>query len=96
MQMLYHSDSFVVVQFDLAHEDVPREPAPTDETAASRGGFEIVEKTAGKEIFIEGLLADRFRQGVQALMARGDASEETFDDYIAGFAGLAQQPVVLH
>ncbi len=89
MQMLYNSDSFVVVQMDV--------PAVKgDAPAPARGGYEIVDKTARKEIFIEGALAERFKQGVEALVEQGDSTEEAFDDYIAGFAGLAQQPVVLH
>ena len=87
MQMLYNSDSFVVVQFDV----------PSSETEASpqRGGFEIVDKFARKEIFIEGAIADSFRRGVQELVQQGP-NEEAIDEFIAGFTALAQQPVVLH
>lgn len=90
MHMLYNSDSFVVVRFDLP------QPADAKADAPVRGGFEIVDKTAGKEIFIEGALAERFRLGVEALVEQGPPNEEALDDYIAGFTGLAQQPVVLH
>jgi hypothetical protein len=85
MQMLYNSDSYVVVEFDLRSEA----------GELRRGGYEIVDKFARKEIFIEGAMAERFRAGVQALI--GDASDvETFDDYIAGFAQLAPQPLLMH
>ena len=87
MHMLYNSDSFVVVRFDLP------QPADAAADAPSRGGFEIVDKAAGKEIFIEGALAERFRQGVEALVEQGSPNEELLDDYIAGFTGLAQQPM---
>jgi Protein of unknown function (DUF3567) len=90
MHMLYNSDSFVVVRFDLPQAADAQADAPV------RGGFEIVDKAAGKEIFIEGALAERFRLGVEALVEQGPANEETLDDYIAGFTALAQQPVVLH
>jgi hypothetical protein len=86
MQLLYNSESYVVVQFDV--------PAPGPGTPG-RGGFEIVDKFARKEIFLEGLLAERFAAGVQALVASGP-SEEAVDDYIAGFTVLAQQPVLMH
>ena len=64
-------------------------------------GFEIVDKLARKEIFIEGALAEHFKQGVQTLVAgqpQGDADalQALIDDYIAGYTALAQQPVVLH
>ena len=95
MHTLYNSDSFVVVSFDLASAD--------DSTTAPlpRGGFEIVDKLARKEIFIEGALAQHFQQGVQALVAErpgGDqeALHAVIDDFIAGYTALAQQPVLLH
>jgi hypothetical protein len=90
MQMLYNSDSFVVVEFDVPRAEGLPEDTPT------RGGYEIVDKTSRKEIFIEGALAERFKLGVQALVDEGSSTEEAFDEYIAGFTGLAQQPVILH
>lgn len=93
MQMLYNSDSFVVVQFDVpaAGEGVE---AGAD-AALTRGGYEIVDKTARREIFLEGALAQSFREGVEALIRRQPTPEE-IDDYIAGYTELAQHPVVLH
>ncbi|MEO5732309.1 MAG: DUF3567 domain-containing protein, partial [Rubrivivax sp.] len=90
MQMLYNSDSFVVVQIDV--------PADDETPHRTRGGFEIVDKFARKEIFIEGALADRFRRGVQELVTDnpGDPDAERIDDYIAGFTTGALNPVVLH
>lgn len=95
MHTLYNSDSFVVVSFDLAPADGAAPERPP------RGGFEIVDKLARKEIFIEGTLAAHFQQGVQALVAGqggGDpaALHAVLDDYIAGYTALAQQPVLLH
>jgi hypothetical protein len=95
MQMLYNSDSFAVVRFELPALQRSGD-ADDGAAAATRGGFEIVDKTAKREIFIEGALAERFQRGVQEIVEAGSASEETFDDYIAGFARLAQQPLVLH
>jgi hypothetical protein len=91
MQLLYNSDSYVVVQFEL--------PATEAAGAATRGGYEIVDKFARKEIFLAGALAEQFEAGVKALMQQqGDEepSAEVFDDYIAGFTVLAQQPVLMH
>lgn len=87
MQMLYNSDSFAVVSFDV--------PGAADDTSSSRGGYEIVDKFARKEIFIQGALADSFKQGVQALIET-DPSEEEMDAYIERYALLSQQPLVLH
>jgi hypothetical protein len=93
MQMLYNSDSFAVVRIELP--PAVGGDAPGTEGLA-RGGFEIVDKAARREIFIEGPLAERFQRGVQALVEAGSPSEEAFDDFIAGYAGMAQQPLVLH
>ena len=90
MHMLYNSDSFIVVQFDvplIEAEDGPQ---------LNRGGFEIVDKFARKEIFIEGALAESFQQGVQALIDGGEPSEDELDTFIERYAVMGQQPVVMH
>jgi hypothetical protein len=89
MRMLYNSDSFVVVRFDVPAQD-------GDAPSPGRGGYEIVDKLARKEIFIEGALAETFQLGVQALMDSHPADEEAFDSFIAGYTLLAQQPLALH
>ena len=91
MQLVYDSDSYVVVQFDV--------PAPGGAAAdGTRGGYEIVDKFARKEIFLQGALAERFQQGVRELVeaAAEGPSAEALDDFIAGYIQLAQNPVVLH
>lgn len=100
MQMLYNSDSFAVMQFDV--------PAPADRGVSgvsgattpdgdrlTRGGYEIVDKFARKEIFIEGAMAQSFKEGVEALIET-DPSEDEMDDYLGRYASLMQQPVILH
>ena len=88
MQMFYNSDSFVVVRFDVPAK-APQADAP------ARGGYEIVDKHARREIFIEGALAESFQQGVQAL-AQDNPTEEALDEFIGRYCALAQQPVTLH
>lgn len=92
MQMLYNSDSFSVLEIQWADG-----PAPADEAVptVTQGGYEIVDKLAGKGIFLNGELARHFREQALAL-SQGEADEDVVDDFIAGYAGLAQQPVVLH
>ena len=88
MLMLYNSDSFAVLQFDL--------PAALDSApAVRRGGYEIVDKFARKEIFIEGALAQSFKEGVEALI-ESEPSEEEIDEYLGRFTSLMQHPVILH
>lgn len=93
MQMLYNSDSFVVVQFDVPVE--AEGPDAGAEAALTRGGYEIVDKFARREIFLEGAMAQSFREGVDALIRR-DPSEDEIDEYISRFTALARHPVVLH
>ncbi len=97
MQMLYNSDSFAVVLFDIAAElSAGASPPAADAPAVlTHGGYEIVDKFARKEIYIQGALAQSFREGVEALIETRP-SEEEIDDYIERFASLMQQPVVLH
>ena len=90
MNMLYNSDSFAVVQIE-----VPGAGEPGTPESLSRGGYEIVDKFARKEIFIEGALAESFKEGVEALI-QTQPTEEEIDDYIERFSSLMHQPVVLH
>lgn len=104
MQMLYNSDQYVVVAFG----GLQLAPAPGADGSGngggegggpvpvlSRGGFEIVDKQARREIFIEGAVAESFQQGVQALVDQGPDTE-ALDEFIGRYTTLAQQPVVLH
>ena len=90
MYMLYNSDSFAVVMFEI-----PQATAAGEEPAAARGGFEIVDKFAKKDIFINGAVAETFKAGVEALMA-SKPSEEDIDEYIGRFTSVMPQPLVLH
>lgn len=85
MQMLYNSDHYVVVEFDMG----------ADASSDGKGGYEIVDKFARRGIFLNGAVADGFKAGVDALVER-DPTEEEVDDFIAGYTLLAQQPVILH
>ena len=89
MQMLYNSDHYVVVAFDLSAGD-----ANTD-AAAAQGGYEIVDKFARRGIYLNGAVAEGFKRGVDELVERSP-SEEEVDEFIAGYTLLAQQPVVMH
>ena len=87
MQMLYNSDSFTVVQFDM--------PAAGGVDTPVRGGYEIVDKVARCEIFLEGVLAEAFKHRVQNLNDTVP-SVEVLDDYIGRFTSLSPQPLTLH
>ena len=88
MLMLYNSDSYAVVQFDLDNDAVAG-------NTPARGGYEIVDKFARKEIFLDGTAALQFKAAVDALVETGP-SEEQLDELIGRYGALAQQPLVLH
>ena len=90
MQMLYNSDSYVVVQFEVPEaEDAGAAPA------RNLGGYEILDKHARTEIYLRGAVAESFQRGVQALVDAGPDAE-ALDDFIAGFTTGAAQPLVQH
>ena len=98
MHLLYNSDNYVVVQFDLAeaHEQAPLESDAVGHAVDSRGGgYEIVDKFARKEIYIDGEMAQCFKAGVDELIKTGP-SEDDMDNYIARYGSLMQHPVVMH
>jgi hypothetical protein len=94
MHMLYNSESFAVVLFEVPG-DVAGRVGPDREDTLTHGGYEIVDKFARKEIFIQGALAESFKEGVEALIETRP-SEDEMDAYIERFSSLMQQPVILH
>ncbi|MEO7243425.1 MAG: DUF3567 domain-containing protein [Variovorax sp.] len=92
MQMLYDSESFVVVHMhpDAGEADaVPRVPT------LARHGFEIVDKRSGKEVYLDGSWAELFRQQIMAWQQNTPTQEEV-EDTLEGYAELAQNPVLMH
>ncbi|MDF1486265.1 DUF3567 domain-containing protein [Ramlibacter sp. H39-3-26] len=93
MQMLYDSDSFVVVHMLHGHEaaqsDAPQEPQLV------RHGFEIVDKRSGKEVYLDGSWAEMFQAQVLEWQ-RNTPTQEEVEDTLEGYAGLAQNPVLVH
>lgn len=92
MQMLYDSDSFVVV-----HQVVnsPDEGVLHDPFDKPRHGFEIVDKRSNKEVFLHDKWADAFQAQVNAWQANTPTQEEV-EQCLAGYAELAQLPLVMH
>lgn len=90
MQMLYNSDSYVVVQFDVPEANDAGAPP-----SRNLGGYEIVDKRARTEIYLRGAVAESFQRGVQALVDTGPDAE-ALDDFIGGFTTGAAQPLVQH
>lgn len=94
MLMLYDSESFAVVQLML--------PAPATAAAgeAAAGpvwahGFEILDKRSGKGLYLDGLWADMFQARIAAWQQDTPTQEEV-ESTLAGYAVLAQNPMVIH
>ncbi|AEA62210.1 MULTISPECIES: BTH_I0359 family protein [Burkholderia] len=85
MQMIYNSPNYCVVEFapQVGHH------------AMNSGGYEIVDKNAQREIFIDGELAERFREHVKQLI-EDEPSLDEVDEFLGQFDSLMTQPVVLH
>jgi hypothetical protein len=83
--MIYNSPHFCVFEFEGSAVGTDREV----------GGYEIMDKKLRREIFLGGHDAEVFRRNVQELIEQGPTSEEV-DEFLQGFSGLMNQPVVLH
>lgn len=83
--MIYNSPHFCVFEFDGS-------AAGADHVV---GGYEIMDKNLRREIFLGGRDAEVFRRNVQELIEQGPSSDEV-DEFLQGFSGLMNQPVVLH
>jgi len=85
MQTIYNSPLYCVVEFSDFGTD-GQHPA---------GGFEIMDKTLRREIFLGGRDAEQFRTSVQELIATQPSPDE-LDDFLAAYTGMMNTPVVLH
>jgi hypothetical protein len=93
MQMLYDSDSFVVVHI---HANAPEASAPTpDVPQLARHGFEIVDKRSGKEVYLDGSWAELFQQRLNVWQQNKPTQEEV-ETTLEGYAELAHTPIGLH
>jgi hypothetical protein len=93
MQMLYDSESFVVVHMQL--ETTEYDSAEIKKPALARHGFEIVDKRSGKEVYLDGSWAELFQQQITAWQVNTPTQEEV-EDTLDGYAELAHNPVLMH
>ena len=98
MQMLYDSESFVVLH--MLPDAVETSTQALNDTAPprpqlARHGFEIVDKRSGKEVYLDGSWAEMFQQQILAWQ-REAPTEEEVDATLDGYTGLAQNPLRVH
>ena len=103
MHTLYDSDTYSVTHM-LANAVAPdAAPAASSERAEAarpvptlaRHGFEIVDKRANKEVYLDGSWAELFQQHISAWQQNTPTQEEV-EDTLEQYAELAQNPVVIH
>lgn len=99
MHTLYDSESFIVTHM-LADDALPQTPT-ADEGAATvppamlRHGFEIVDKRAGREVYLDGSWAELFQQRL-AEWQRETPTQEEVEDTLSQYAELAYLPLYVH
>lgn len=100
MQMLYDSESFVVVH--MLPDVLTSAPGADSDTEAhtpipqlARHGFQIVDKRSGKELYLDGSWAEMFQQKILAWQ-RDAPTQEEVEETLDRYTGLAQNPVVVH
>jgi hypothetical protein len=101
MNMLYDSESFVVVHVQTSQPTLPSSTDMLTDTegrklpAMARNGFEIVDKRSGKELYLDGSWAELFQQQIMAWQ-KDTPTQEEVEDTLDRYAELAQNPVVMH
>ena len=95
MQMLYDSESFVVVHMQPDEEAQDDTATVAALPVLARHGFEIVDKRSNKEVYLDGSWAELFQQQIAAWQLNTPTQEEV-EDTLEGYAELAQNPVVIH
>ena len=103
MQTLYDSDTYSVTHMlaNAVAADAATEGASKTVNTQSkiprlaRHGFEIVDKRAGKEVYLDGSWAELFQQHISAWQENTPTQEEV-EDTLERYAELAQNPVIVH
>jgi hypothetical protein len=92
MHTLYDSDTYSVTHMLANAASVE---AAGDAPTLARHGFEIVDKRAGKEVYLDGSWAELFQRHIVAWQVTTPSQEEV-EDTLERYAELAQNPVLVH
>ncbi len=85
MNLIYNSEQYSVVEFTLDN---------STETLR-RGGYEIMDKSFNREIFLAGSMAEVFRKEVEDLIA-SEPTVEDIDSFLGQYDGYMRQPMAVH
>ena len=89
MQLLYDSESFVLVQIHANALEASAAPQ------MARHGFEIIDKRSGKEVYLDGSWAEMFQMRLSA-WEKDTPTQEEVESTLEGYSGLATTPISLH
>ncbi len=92
MRMLYDSERFVVVHIDA---NAPPEGYVLQEGVLPRHGFEIVDKTTNREMYLDGPMAHVFQAYINSWQDETPTQEEV-EDVLDKFAFFAHTPLISH
>ena len=103
MHTLYDSETFSVTHMlanaELEGIELPEISGSNTQIHSvpvlARHGFEIVDKRSGKEVYLDGSWAELFQQHIMAWQVNTPTQEEV-EDTLEQYAGLAQNPVMVH
>lgn len=95
MHTLYDSDAFTVTHLLAAGDAASAEAGEASQPVLVRHGFEIVDKRAGREIYLDGSWAELFQQRL-AEWQRNSPTQEEVEDTLAQYAELANIPLYVH
>ena len=95
MQTLYESDSFCLTHIVGSWEEGAQPSASAEPLRLPRHGFELLDKRAGKELYLDGAWAELFQQQLQAWQ-RSAPTQDEVEDTLEQYAGLAQIPTTVH
>ena len=95
MHTLYDSDAYLVNHLLPVAEDETTPSPEAERPTLLRHGFEIVDKHAGREVYLDGSWAELFQQRL-AEWQRSTPSQEEVEDTLAQYAELAHTPVHIH
>lgn len=57
-------------------------------------GFELVDKTGNRSLFIQGARAEQFHRAIREVVGEG-TDTETVDDFLADYCAGAARPIVI-
>jgi hypothetical protein len=95
MHTLYDSDAYIVTHLLAAGDAASAAAGEAGQPALMRHGFEIVDKRAGREIYLDGSWAELFQQRL-AEWQRNSPTQEEVEDTLAQYAELANIPLYVH